>query len=449
MKNSVKFCLLLCLMVGWGLTKSNWESEVIDSGTDPAITVEPEGIVHLCYTNNNNACYATNQNGRWQTEIVASNARAWDLVFSDGKLHYCYSVYDSESEVYSLYYTFKDVTSSNWSTAQKVTDASIGIWSVTMSVDPSGSVHLLFIDSYGAASNGNMIYCVQSAQGWSIETIGEAYDHAALAADRNGLAHIIFYSMSMGMAAYLTNAPNGNWQEVEGIEPVGGQLEGMECDIDTDRENFSHASYVSGEDEDYKYGKRTDQWQISLLEPGSYQSAGNAIAVDKNNGAHVVYFHVGSGILQYKLIQSNSISGSAIAEAGWNNDIAVDSTIRAHVVYQNNDDQIVYVKESSSFVNDQSFQPFDFQLYRNFPNPFNSSTRLAFSLTKPAFVRLMIIDVQGRLVRILKNQVVPAGHHWLIWEGKDQKGQNVPSGIYFCVLQSKQKTLSQRLLLVR
>ncbi len=66
------------------------------------------------------------------------------------------------------------------------------------------------------------------------------------------------------------------------------------------------------------------------------------------------------------------------------------------------------------------------------PNPFQPSTTIQYALAKPVHVRMVIYDVAGRVVRTLVNEDRPAGYQSVIWNGRDDRGASVPSGIYFC-----------------
>ncbi len=81
-----------------------------------------------------------------------------------------------------------------------------------------------------------------------------------------------------------------------------------------------------------------------------------------------------------------------------------------------------------------------FTLWPNYPNPFratasNSPTTLRYSLPARALVSATIYDVLGRRVRQLRQQTEEAGEHALIWDGKDDRGVALPSGIYFLSMQ--------------
>jgi hypothetical protein len=76
--------------------------------------------------------------------------------------------------------------------------------------------------------------------------------------------------------------------------------------------------------------------------------------------------------------------------------------------------------------------PKKFALHTNYPNPFNASTVLSYDLPKPAFVTLEIYNLLGQRVRTLLNEWKAAGQYRLAWDGRDDNGSALPSGIYFC-----------------
>jgi len=71
----------------------------------------------------------------------------------------------------------------------------------------------------------------------------------------------------------------------------------------------------------------------------------------------------------------------------------------------------------------------------NFPNPFNSTTTISYTIANKGLVELTIHDIQGRVIRVLKSGVQSAGEHQLTWDGTDTHGLAVTSGVYFCRLQ--------------
>ncbi|MCG3157121.1 MAG: hypothetical protein DKINENOH_03752 [bacterium] len=75
--------------------------------------------------------------------------------------------------------------------------------------------------------------------------------------------------------------------------------------------------------------------------------------------------------------------------------------------------------------------PEQFELLQNFPNPFNPETSIRYNLPEAAVVSLVIYDQLGRKVRTLVNQAAqPAGYHSAVWDGRDEAGRAVATGIY-------------------
>ena len=80
--------------------------------------------------------------------------------------------------------------------------------------------------------------------------------------------------------------------------------------------------------------------------------------------------------------------------------------------------------------------PMDYKLNQNYPNPFNPITTLTFEIPEKTNVELKIYNSLGQLVRTLINEERNAGYHSILWDGKDNIGNEVASGIYFYRLSS-------------
>jgi hypothetical protein len=86
-------------------------------------------------------------------------------------------------------------------------------------------------------------------------------------------------------------------------------------------------------------------------------------------------------------------------------------------------------------------------LEQNYPNPFNSRTVIPYTLPLPSKVRICVYDVSGRLVRVLSDdQFKPAGSYRTVWDGKDEQGRLVASGVYFCRLQTDRIKLIRKMI---
>ncbi len=87
------------------------------------------------------------------------------------------------------------------------------------------------------------------------------------------------------------------------------------------------------------------------------------------------------------------------------------------------------------------------RLYQNYPNPFNPSTNIQFDLPEQEEVNLIIYDILGNRVRELFNESLPAGNHTVTWDGLDQHGVQVSSGLYFYVIQTPDTRMVGRMIL--
>ncbi len=93
--------------------------------------------------------------------------------------------------------------------------------------------------------------------------------------------------------------------------------------------------------------------------------------------------------------------------------------------------------------------PTTLTLYQNYPNPFNPETAIRFDLPNAGHVQLRIYDRLGREVRTLADQTLEAGSHLLRWDGRDNAGRNVASGVYFYELITPARKLSRKMVLMR
>jgi hypothetical protein len=90
-----------------------------------------------------------------------------------------------------------------------------------------------------------------------------------------------------------------------------------------------------------------------------------------------------------------------------------------------------------------------FGLSQNYPNPFNPVTYIRFDLPKASFVRLNIFDANGKMIRILKSERVAAGSHEIVWDGRNDSGEWVPSGLYFARMTANGETFTRKMLFIK
>ncbi|NIO29559.1 MAG: T9SS type A sorting domain-containing protein [Candidatus Latescibacteria bacterium] len=92
---------------------------------------------------------------------------------------------------------------------------------------------------------------------------------------------------------------------------------------------------------------------------------------------------------------------------------------------------------------------YEFALRQNYPNPFNPTTTISFTLPQEAMTNLSILNLEGKLIKTLVNEVLPEGYREIVWDGKDAKGNPASSGVYFYRLKAGNKALTRKMVLLR
>jgi hypothetical protein len=91
----------------------------------------------------------------------------------------------------------------------------------------------------------------------------------------------------------------------------------------------------------------------------------------------------------------------------------------------------------------------DYRLYQNHPNPFNPSTLIRYEIPKSGHVTVKVYNFVGKEVRTLMNEAQPAGAYQISWDGRDEHGRQVPSGIYFYHFSASSFVETRKMVLVR
>jgi subtilisin family serine protease len=99
--------------------------------------------------------------------------------------------------------------------------------------------------------------------------------------------------------------------------------------------------------------------------------------------------------------------------------------------------------------------PKSYALSQNYPNPFNPTTSITFSIvaegekTEPVPARLRVFNMRGQLVKTLIDREMIPGNHSVIWDGRDESGLNVGSGVYIYTLEAGEFRIQRKMVLLK
>jgi len=121
-------------------------------------------------------------------------------------------------------------------------------------------------------------------------------------------------------------------------------------------------------------------------------------------------------------------------------------TENPYFVFMDDDHSIYAVFKSAC--GDETTPPV-LSLSQNYPNPFNPHTSINFSLPIDSHISIKIYDMMGQLVKVLVNKKMKAGLHETSWDGRNEKGKFVASGVYFCRLEAGRYRDVKKMVLIR
>jgi len=160
----------------------------------------------------------------------------------------------------------------------------------------------------------------------------------------------------------------------------------------------------------------------------------------------------GADILAYNVLYDNFVMTSFAAEYGTYFDIWVGGktalivTLPGYLIaWDPYADAATDIEDEISISN----IPENYSLSQNYPNPFNPSTVISYSIPKRSDVTISILNLLGRNLKTIVNKNQPAGKHEINWDGTDQSGRAVASGVYFYQISSGDYTASKKMIMLK
>ncbi len=108
----------------------------------------------------------------------------------------------------------------------------------------------------------------------------------------------------------------------------------------------------------------------------------------------------------------------------------------------------IYVYESIASLSPHPLTKSNFFLFQNYPNPFNSETMFQFALPQTEQARLVVYNMVGQIVKTLLDKQFPPGKYKIAWDGRDDAGNSVSSGVYFYRVETAAFQQTRKMLLI-
>jgi len=220
------------------------------------------------------------------------------------------------------------------------------------------------------------------------------------------MEQLSFFDYSgFGFCKNLHFSPNGKWLIFDYCFDI----------VAYDIENMDFVSPFSGENIDTPLGSEQGRF---ICEPNWMPDEKSFVYGLQNGGQYsgpTTKETIGAEIYICKL--DDSIDGGSLSD---NNPLAVESE-----------------------------NPDGFEILKNYPNPFNPSTTLEFTVTNPGQANISIYNITGQKVCELFSGAVTAGKHSIVWNGLDSRGASLSSGIYISRLKTKDNVISNSMVLFK
>ena len=128
-----------------------------------------------------------------------------------------------------------------------------------------------------------------------------------------------------------------------------------------------------------------------------------------------------------------------------------DSVINNYVgqITHKVNDEIVFFDLTSKDNQQNNTLPVITEIKSIYPNPFNPETTIEFNLKENSQVNIRVYNLKGQLVKTLIDSKYEAGNHKIVWNGRNSNEQRVASGLYFCKMETKEKSVTKKMILMK
>jgi len=164
-----------------------------------------------------------------------------------------------------------------------------------------------------------------------------------------------------------------------------------------------------------------------------------------------------SELAMYLYRKSKKFFPEYVQEQMWNVTLKYDFSAKyLYSSYQGSnseidDSDLYFIKKSLSDSTDIINEEINENMFlsQNYPNPFNPMTTIDYMLNAPSVVNLTVYNLKGEKIKVLVEEDQKEGRYQVLWNGKDDTGRRVSSGVYFYILKTNEKELVKKMIMIR
>ena len=319
----------------------------------------------------------------------------------------------------------------------------------------------------GGAFSSSKFYAASSS---ALHTVGSSLDWDAVTVDQSGVQDQISFTQGTGVlvinpqdsadftiqVASMDNVPNDNYANFEVIvsNNGGNNKASYEAGLAQKILRIADISFYPNE---VDTSNQTGPGSF-LTVSASVENHGTATFYPYDNwsniwspafmsqGTKVSPASIGAGSFSTLALLDAQVTG---VEGNYELNSGLADSNAANSSYISFEESLQVISTGVSDQNQPGTLPKSFALSQNFPNPFNASTRIDYALANSGRVSLEIYNLLGQKVRTLVSEYQAPGYKTVIWDGKNEAGQILASGVYFYRLKTPASSFTRKMALLR
>jgi len=281
--------------------------------------------------------------------------------------------------------------------------------------------------------------------------------------NRNGIVYIAGYTMSPTFP-FTPGVYDSSYN--------GGERDAYIAKFNDGLTSLLASTFIGGNNkdtgEDITIGENRNIYLVGVTLSSNFPTTPGAYDENHNGGEDVFISRLDSNL---SALLASTFVGSAGQEKGQG--IALDDNVNVYVAgrttssnfpftpgaydtsYNGGGNDCFIIKfdsnlsASPSSLEGSKYQPIEFELYNNYPNPFNPVTTIKYDLPIETEVILIIYSTLGQEVRTLVNELQTSGNKLALWDGTDNTGKEVSTGIYIYILKTKEIVRSKKMVFLK